>query len=47
MKDEYSFGNCSFCNRWSPLKNGKCPQCVDKDQIPDFFADLFNDKKEE
>jgi len=40
MDDEYYFGNCKICNKFTQLKNGLCINCNDN-EIPDFFKDFF------
>jgi hypothetical protein len=44
--NNYSFGQCNICNKFKPIKDGICGDCVDKN-LPDFFKDLFESKPKE
>jgi hypothetical protein len=42
--DKFTLGKCSVCGEHKALKNGVCYDCENKNDLPDFFKDLF--KKE-
>jgi len=43
MNNEYYFGNCLVCNKWTALKDGICNWCAE-DSVPEFLQELFRDK---
>lgn len=42
---EFKFGLCNHCKTWTTLRDGLCLICS-KDGLPEFFKELFNNKKE-
>ena len=45
--NNYTFGQCTICNKYKVLKNGVCITCNDlTDDMPDFMRDLFTKEKE-
>jgi hypothetical protein len=42
IKNEYCFGNCSVCGKYTQLKNKLCVNCNCSD-LPDFLKELFVD----
>ena len=39
--DNYSLGQYKICGKTTSLKNGICSDCQEKNDLPDFFKDLF------
>jgi predicted ATP-dependent serine protease len=45
--DKFTFGQCSVCGEHKALMNGICKECNDKNDMPDFFKDIFGGFKNE
>lgn len=43
--DKFTLGQCSQCGEHKALNNGICAECNNKDDMPDFFKDLFRKKE--
>jgi uncharacterized OB-fold protein len=43
--DKYTLGKCSICGKYIALKNDICVECKDKIDMPEFFKNLFEEKK--
>lgn len=37
---EYTIGSCDKCNKYGPLKDGKCKDC--QCEMPEFLSKLFH-----
>lgn len=43
--DKFTLDKCSQCGKYKALKNGMCNECDNKNDLPDFFKDLFRKKE--
>jgi predicted ATP-dependent serine protease len=44
---KYSFGKCIDCGKLSALKDGRCNDCNEKTDIPEFLKNIFINKNDE